>query len=132
EIANEMNITPDKVEEIREISQKIISLELPIGEDDESTLLDFIEDKTIPTPEESLDKEMLKEDLERLMDDVLSEREKVVIRMRYGFEDGDPKTLEEVGKFFEVTRERIRQIEAKALTKLRNPGRKRRIGEYLS
>ncbi len=130
-VAKEMNLPPEKVDEIRQISQKIISLELPIGEDDESTLLDFIEDKSIPTPEESLDREMLKNDLEKLMEDVLTTRERQVIRMRYGFVDGNPKTLEEVGNYFKVTRERIRQIESKALAKLRAPGRKRKMSDYL-
>jgi len=130
-VAKEMNLPPEKVDEIRQISQKIMSLELPVGEDDESTLLDFLEDKSIPTPEESLDREMLKNDLEKLMEDVLTPRELEVIRMRYGFVDGNPKTLEEVGQYFQVTRERIRQIESKALAKLRGPGRKRKMSEYL-
>jgi RNA polymerase primary sigma factor len=131
EVAMEMGIAKDKVEEIREISQKIMSLEVPMGEDEESTLLDYIEDKSILTPEEALEREMLREDLERLMRDVLTEREREVMRMRYGFVDGIPKTLEEVGKAFNVTRERIRQIESKALSKLRSAGRRRKIGDYL-
>ncbi len=125
EIAEAMEITPERVREIIKISQEPVSLEMPIGEEEDSNLGDFIEDHKAPAPADAASRQMLKEQ----MDDVLSslsEREKEVLIMRFGLEDGRPRTLEEVGKHFGVTRERIRQIEAKALRKLRHPSRARK------
>ena len=108
-----------------------VSLELPIGEEDDSHLGDFIEDKESESPVEYTTKQLLKEELYAILGD-LSDREEKVIRMRYGLDDNCPKTLEEVGKYFDVTRERIRQIEAKAIRKLRHPTRSKRLGDYKS
>ncbi len=130
EIAQEMGISPEKVDEIREISQRIMSLELPMGEDEESTLMDFIEDRTIPTPEETLTREMVRRELEELMERHLNEREKAILKMRYGLADGVPRTLEEVGRAFNVSRERIRQIETRAIQKLRQAAQRRKLPLY--
>jgi RNA polymerase primary sigma factor len=130
EIAGAMEITPERVREIIKISQEPVSLEMPIGEEEDSNLGDFIEDHKAPAPSDAASRQMLKEQ----MDDVLSslsEREKDVLIMRFGLEDGRTRTLEEVGKQFGVTRERIRQIEAKALRKLRHPSRAKKLKDYL-
>ncbi len=130
EIAAAMEITPERVREIIKISQEPVSLEMPIGEEEDSNLGDFIEDHKAPAPSDAASRQMLKEQ----MDDVLSslsEREKDVLIMRFGLEDGRPRTLEEVGRQFGVTRERIRQIEAKALRKLRHPSRAKKLKDYL-
>jgi RNA polymerase primary sigma factor len=130
EIAKAMEITPERVREIIKISQEPVSLEMPIGEEEDSNLGDFIEDHKAPAPSDAASRQMLKEQ----MDDVLSslsEREKEVLIMRFGLEDGRTRTLEEVGKQFGVTRERIRQIEAKALRKLRHPSRAKKLKDYL-
>ena len=130
EIAAAMEITPERVREIIKISQEPVSLEMPIGEEEDSNLGDFIEDHKAPAPSDAASRQMLKEQ----MDDVLSslsEREKDVLIMRFGLEDGRTRTLEEVGRQFGVTRERIRQIEAKALRKLRHPSRAKKLKDYL-
>jgi RNA polymerase primary sigma factor len=130
EIAKEMGITPEKVREIKKISQDPVSLETPIGEEEDSHLGDFIPDDDIPTPVDAAAYSMLKEQLMEVLD-TLSDREKKVLMLRFGLEDGRPRTLEEVGKEFNVTRERIRQIEAKALRKLRHPSRSKKLKDYL-
>ena len=130
EIAKEMRITPEKVREIKKISQDPVSLETPIGEEEDSHLGDFIPDDDIPTPVDAAAYSMLKEQLMEVLD-TLSDREKKVLMLRFGLEDGRPRTLEEVGKEFNVTRERIRQIEAKALRKLRHPSRSKKLKDYL-
>ena len=130
EIAAEMEISSDRVEEIQRIAQEPVSLETPIGEEEDSQLGDFLEDKDMPNPEEVAASMILREQLEELLDD-LSEREREVLRLRFGLEDGHAHTLEDVGKKFGVTRERIRQIEAKALRKLRHPSRSRRLRDFL-
>lgn len=116
--------------EIMQIAREPASLETPIGEEDDSNLGDFVADNNITTPEENVESVMLREHIDTLLKD-LKERERQVIILRFGLEDGHPRTLEEVGKEFNVTRERIRQIEAKALRKLRNPVRSRRIHDFL-
>ena len=131
EIAKEMGITVEKVREIKKISQDPVSLETPIGEEEDSHLGDFIPDDDVPAPVEAAAYSMLKEQLMEVLD-TLSDREKKVLMLRFGLEDGRPRTLEEVGKEFNVTRERIRQIEAKALRKLRNPVRSKRIRDFLA
>ena len=120
EIAKEMNISEERVREIQKIAQDPVSLETPIGEEEDSHLGDFIEDETTTTPSDSVSTTMLKETLLSVLNS-LTPREEKVLRLRYGVDDGRPRTLEEVGKEFNVTRERIRQIEAKALRKLRHP-----------
>ena len=130
EIAKEMGITVEKVREIKKISQDPVSLETPIGEEEDSHLGDFIPDDDVQAPVDAAAYTMLKEQLMEVLD-TLSEREKKVLMLRFGLEDGRPRTLEEVGKEFNVTRERIRQIEAKALMKLRHPSRSKKLMEYL-
>ena len=130
EIAAEMNIDVDKVREVRKIAQEPVSLEAPIGEEDDSHLGDFIEDEKALAPDEAANQTMLREQLEDILS-TLSEREKRVLELRFGLMDGVPKTLEDVGKEFNVTRERIRQIEAKAIRKLRRPGKGDKIKDYL-
>ena len=130
EIAKEMGITVEKVREIKKISQDPVSLETPIGEEEDSHLGDFIPDDDVPAPVEAAAYSMLKEQLMEVLD-TLSDREKKVLILRFGLEDGRPRTLEEVGKEFNVTRERIRQIEAKALRKLRHPSRSKKLRDYL-
>lgn len=122
-------LTPKRIREIQRIALEPVSLETPIGEEDDSHLGDFIEDKESLSPSEYTSKELLKEQLSEILGD-LSEREEHVIRMRYGLDDNHPHTLEEVGQYFGVTRERIRQIEAKALNKLKNPNRLKKLGDY--
>ena len=130
EIAKEMGITVEKVREIKKISQDPVSLETPIGEEEDSHLGDFIPDDDVQAPVDAAAYTMLKEQLMEVLD-TLSEREKKVLMLRFGLEDGRPRTLEEVGKEFNVTRERIRQIEAKALRKLRHPSRSKKLKDYL-
>ena len=130
EIAKEMGITVEKVREIKKISQDPVSLETPIGEEEDSHLGDFIPDDDVPAPVDAAAYSMLKEQLVEVLD-TLSDREKKVLMLRFGLEDGRPRTLEEVGKEFNVTRERIRQIEAKALRKLRHPSRSKKLKDYL-
>lgn len=130
EIAELMDMTPEKVREILKISQDPVSLETPIGEEDDSHLGDFIEDQDALAPADAAAFELLKEQLEEVLH-TLTEREEMVLRLRFGLDDGKPRTLEEVGKRFNVTRERIRQIEAKALRKLRHPSRSKRLKDYL-
>lgn len=130
EIAKEMGIDVEKVREVRKISQEPVSLEAPIGEEDDSHLGDFIEDEKALAPDDAANQTMLKEQLEEILS-TLSEREKRVIELRFGLIDGVPKTLEDVGKEFDVTRERIRQIEAKAIRKLRRPGKGDKIKDFL-
>jgi RNA polymerase primary sigma factor len=130
EIAEEMDLTPEKVREILKIAQEPVSLETPIGEEDDSHLGDFIEDQEATSPSEHAAYEMLKEQLEDVLD-TLTDREENVLRLRFGLDDGRTRTLEEVGKVFGVTRERIRQIEAKALRKLRHPSRSKRLKDFL-
>ncbi len=131
EIAEVMGITIEKVEEIQKIAQDPISLENPVGEEDDSKIADFIEDETIRSPVEVATQNLLKEQLMGVID-TLTPREQKVIRLRYGLDDSHPRTLEEVGKEFNVTRERIRQIEAKALRKLRNPNRSKKLVDFMS
>ncbi|WP_300526043.1 RNA polymerase sigma factor RpoD [Aminiphilus sp.] len=130
EIAQEMEIQSEKVEEIQRIAQEPVSLETPIGEEEDSQLGDFLEDKDLPSPEEAVASQLLREQLDDMLED-LTEREREVLRLRFGLEDGHPYTLEEVGRRFGVTRERIRQIEAKALRKLRHPSRSRKLRDFL-
>ena len=130
EIAEEMGISVDKVREILKISQEPVSLETPIGEEEDSHLGDFIQDDNVPVPAEAATQTLLREQLEEVLE-TLTEREKKVLILRFGLEDGRSRTLEEVGKEFNVTRERIRQIEAKALRKLRHPSRSRKLKDYL-
>ncbi len=130
EIAKEMNISEERVREIQKIAQDPVSLETPIGEEEDSHLGDFIEDETTETPSDSVSTTMLKETLLGVLNS-LTPREEKVLRLRYGVDDGKPRTLEEVGKEFNVTRERIRQIEAKALRKLRHPSRSKHLKDFL-
>ncbi len=130
EIAAEMNIPEEKVREILKISQEPVSLETPIGEEEDSHLGDFIEDDNVPAPAEAATQMLLREQLDKVLDS-LTDREKKVLRLRFGLDDGRQRTLEEVGKEFNVTRERIRQIEAKALRKLRHPSRSKQLKDYL-
>ncbi len=130
EVAEEMELTPEKVREILKIAQEPVSLETPIGEEDDSHLGDFIEDQEALAPSDAAAYELLKEQLEDVLD-TLTDREENVLRLRFGLDDGRTRTLEEVGKVFGVTRERIRQIEAKALRKLRHPSRSKRLKDFL-
>jgi RNA polymerase primary sigma factor len=130
EVAAQMQITPDKVREILKISQKTTSLETPIGDDDDSYLGDFIADENQLTPYEATSKRLLKENVNEVLQ-ALSDREARVLKMRFGLEGQRPMTLEEVGKKFGVTRERIRQIEAKALRKLKHPSRRKKLQDFL-
>jgi RNA polymerase primary sigma factor len=130
EIAEQMDLSVDKVREIMKIAQEPVSLETPIGEEDDSHLGDFIEDQEALAPADAAAYELLKEQLEDVLD-TLTEREENVLRLRFGLDDGRTRTLEEVGKVFGVTRERIRQIEAKALRKLRHPSRSKRLKDFL-
>ncbi|MCM1083830.1 MAG: RNA polymerase sigma factor RpoD [Clostridium sp.] len=130
EIAEEMDIPVERVREILKISQEPVSLETPIGEEEDSHLGDFIQDENVPVPAEAAAFTLLKEQLVDVLS-TLTEREQKVLRLRFGLDDGRARTLEEVGKEFKVTRERIRQIEAKALRKLRHPSRSRKLKDYL-
>lgn len=130
EIAKEMNMPVERVREILKISQEPVSLETPIGEEEDSHLGDFIKDDNVPVPADAAAFTLLKEQLEEVLG-TLTEREQKVLTLRFGLEDGRARTLEEVGKEFDVTRERIRQIEAKALRKLRHPSRSRKLKDYL-
>ena len=130
EIAKEMNLSIDKVREIQKIAQEPVSLETPIGEEEDSHLGDFIPDDDAPAPAEAASFSLLKEQLTSVLS-TLTPREEKVLRLRFGLDDGRARTLEEVGKEFEVTRERIRQIEAKALRKLRHPSRSKKLKDYL-
>src|SRR5699024_8961083 len=130
EIGEEMELTPDKVRDILKIAQEPVSLETPIGEEDDSHLGDFIEDQEAVSPSDHAAYKLLKEQLEDVLD-TLTDREENVLRLRFGLDDGRTRTLEEVGKVFGVTRERIRQIEAKALRKLRHPSRSKQLKDFL-
>ena len=130
EIAEKMGLPVERVREIQKISQEPVSLETPIGEEEDSHLGDFIQDDNVPVPAEAAAQTLLKEQLDEVLD-TLTEREQKVLRLRFGMDDGRARTLEEVGKEFDVTRERIRQIEAKALRKLRHPSRSRKLRDYL-
>ena len=131
EISEKMDgaLSPDRIREIQRIALEPVSLETPIGEEEDSHLGDFIEDKDTPSPEEYTTKSLLKDELYEIMKD-LTDREERVLRLRYGLDDNRPRTLEEVGREFGVTRERIRQIEAKAIRKLRHPTRAKKLGDY--
>lgn len=131
EVAKEMNMNPDKVREILKIAQDPISLETPVGEEEDSHIGDFIEDQESPAPAEAASYELLREQLNEVLH-TLTPREEAVLRLRFGLEDGRQRTLEEVGQQFNITRERIRQIEAKALRKLRHPSRSRKLRDYLN
>ena len=130
EIAKEMDVSVDKVREIMKIAQEPVSLETPIGEEEDSHLGDFIPDDEAPAPADAATFLMLKEQLKDVLD-TLTPREEKVLRLRFGLDDGRARTLEEVGKEFNVTRERIRQIEAKALRKLRHPSRSKKLKDFL-
>lgn len=130
EISREMGITVDKVREIQKIAQEPVSLETPIGEEEDSHLGDFIPDDDVPAPSEAAAFSMLKEQLVEVLN-TLTDREQKVLKLRFGLDDGRTRTLEEVGREFDVTRERIRQIEAKALRKLRHPSRSKKLKDYL-
>ncbi|GFR38942.1 RNA polymerase sigma factor SigA [Insulibacter thermoxylanivorax] len=130
EIAKEMGLTTEKVREIMKIAQEPISLETPVGEENDSSLGDFIEDHDVLAPADAASYEMLKEQISEVLD-TLTEREESVLRLRFGLDDGRSRTLEEVGKVFGVTRERIRQIEAKALRKLRHPSRSKQLKDFM-
>ena len=126
-----MGMSPDKVREVIKIAQDPVSLETPIGEEEDSHLGDFVPDESNMSPEDFTIHEMLKEEIGDILL-TLTEREEQVLRLRFGLDDGSPKTLEEVGQMFGVTRERIRQIEAKALRKLRHPSRSRKLKDFLN
>ncbi len=130
EIAEKMGVSEERVIEIQKIAQDPVSLETPIGEEEDSHLGDFIEDEKTMTPSDNVNVTILKEQLLRVLDS-LTPREQKVVRLRYGLDDGKPRTLEEVGKEFNVTRERIRQIEAKALRKLRHPSRSKKLKDFI-
>ena len=125
-----MDMPVDRVREIQKISQEPVSLETPIGEEEDSHLGDFLPDDEVPAPSEAAASAILKEQIAEVLD-TLTDREQKVLRLRFGLDDGRSRTLEEVGKEFNVTRERIRQIEAKALRKLRHPSRSRKLREFL-
>jgi len=131
ELAKKLEMTPDRVREIIKISQEPVSLETPIGEEDDSHLGDFIEDQDMMSPTDYATNEVLKEQLTEVLDE-LTDREERVLRLRFGLDDGRARTLEEVGQEFGVTRERIRQIEAKALRKLRHPNRSKKLRDFMS
>ena len=130
EIGLAMEIGPEKVEEILKISQEPVSLATPIGEEEDSHLGDFIEDSSAPAPADAATFQLMREQVEEVLES-LSDRERRVLQLRFGLEDGRSRTLEEVGRDFGVTRERIRQIEAKALRKLRHPSRSRKLRDFL-
>ena len=130
EVGEVMGLRKERVQEIMKIAQEPVSLETPIGEEEDSHLGDFIQDESIPTPVEATNQTLLHEQLDEVVS-TLTEREQRVIKLRFGWDDGRPRTLEEVGKEFNVTRERIRQIEAKALRKLRHPNRSRKLKDFL-
>ena len=130
EIADKLEMPAERVREIMRIAQDPVSLETPIGEEEDSHLGDFIQDDNVPVPAEAAAQTLLKEQLDEVLD-TLTEREQKVLRLRFGMNDGRARTLEEVGREFDVTRERIRQIEAKALRKLRHPSRSRKLRDYL-
>jgi RNA polymerase primary sigma factor len=130
EVARKVDLTSDKVREIQRISQEPLSLETPVGEEDDSSLGDFVPDPTAPEPTEEAEQQGLKEEITRALEE-LNEREREIMRLRFGLDDGQPHTLEEVGRRFKVTRERIRQIESKTLAKLRHPTRSQRLRAYL-
>ena len=130
QIAKRMDMTPDKVREILKIAQEPVSLETPIGEEDDSHLGDFIEDEVIENPVDYTTRVVLREQLDEVLD-TLTDREENVLRLRFGLDDGKMRTLEDVGKVFNVTRERIRQIEAKALRKLRHPSRSKQLKDFI-
>ena len=130
EISLGMDVPPERVREILKVSQEPVSLETPIGEEEDSHLGDFIEDRSAPAPAEAATFQLLREQVEDVLG-TLSERERRVLQLRFGLEDGRSRTLEEVGRDFGVTRERIRQIEAKALRKLRHPSRSRKLRDFL-
>ena len=131
ELAEKLGISEDKVREVIKISQDPVSLETPIGEEDDSHLGDFVPDERTMSPEEYATAELLKEELASVLE-TLTEREEKVLRLRFGLEDGQCRTLEEVGQIFGVTRERIRQIEAKALRKMRHPSRSKKLKDFLT
>ena len=131
EIAERMNLPVERVNEILKMAQEPVSLQAPVGEEDDSHLGDFIEDNDSPAPSDSASYSLLREQLCNILR-TLTPREEQVIKLRFGLEDGRPRTLEEVGKQFQITRERIRQIEAKALRKLRHPSRSKTLKDYLS
>ena len=130
EIGEAMDVLPEKVEEILKISQEPVSLETPIGEDEDSHLGDFIEDRSAPAPSDAATSQLLKEQISQVLH-TLTDREARVLELRFGLNDGKSRTLEEVGREFGVTRERIRQIEAKALRKLRHPLRSQKLKDFL-
>jgi len=130
EIAIEMEMEPEKVRDILKIAQEPVSLETPIGEEEDSHLGDFIQDEVVQAPQDAATFALLKDQLSSVLH-TLTDREQKVLRLRFGLDDGRARTLEEVGKEFEVTRERIRQIEAKALRKLRHPSRSKKLKDYL-
>jgi RNA polymerase primary sigma factor len=131
ELAEVMHMSPERINEIRQMCMEPVSLESPVGEEDDSHLGDFIEDDTGSQPAEAVSQAMLRQQLMEILD-TLSEREAKVLRLRYGLDDGRPRTLEEVGREFNVTRERVRQIEAKALRKIRNPNRSSKLRDFLT
>ena len=130
EIAEGMEVPPERVREILKVAQEPVSLETPIGEEEDSHLGDFIEDRNAPAPPEAATAQLRREEVARALG-TLSERERRVLQLRFGIDDGRSRTLEEVGRDFGVTRERIRQIEAKALRKLRHPSRSRQLRDFL-
>jgi RNA polymerase primary sigma factor len=130
ELAEAMEMTSEKVEEIQKISQEPVSLETPIGEEEDSFLGDFIEDRTTLAPADAASAQLLREQVQEVLNS-LTDRESRVLKLRFGLEDGRTRTLEEVGREFGVTRERIRQIEAKAIRKLRHPSRSKKLRDYL-